>query len=93
MPLFVLTATDKPNTAELRLATRPAHVDYVRGSGRVKIGGPLLDAAGEMAGSLLIIEADDLAACEAFIADDPYVKAGLFEHTDLRAFKLTLGSL
>lgn len=93
MPLFVLTATDKPNALDLRTATRPAHVDYVRGSGRVKIGGPLLDAAGEMTGSMLVIEADDLAAAEAFVANDPYVKAGLFERAELRPFKLTLGSL
>lgn len=93
MPLFVLTATDKPNALELRVATRSAHVDYVRGSGLVKIGGPLLDAAGEMTGSMLLIEADDLAAAEAFVANDPYVKAGLFERSELRPFKLTLGSL
>lgn len=93
MPLFLLTATDKPDALEIRLAARPAHVDYVRGSGLVKIGGPLLDAAGEMAGSMLLIEVADLAAAEAFVAADPYAKAGLFEKVELRPFKLTLGSL
>ena len=48
MPHFVLTATDKPNALELRMATRQAHLDYVRGSDLVKLGGPLLDAAGEI---------------------------------------------
>lgn len=93
MPLFVLMATDRPNALEIRLATRQAHIDYVRGSGLVKIGGPLLDAAGEMTGSMLLIEAEDLAAAEAFAAADPYVLAGLFETVELRPFKLTLGSL
>jgi uncharacterized protein YciI len=86
-------ATDRPNALEIRLATRQAHIDYVRGSGLVKIGGPLLDAAGEMTGSMLLIEAEDLAAAEAFAAADPYVLAGLFETVELRPFKLTLGSL
>ena len=93
MPHFVLTATDKPNALETRLATRQAHIDYVRGSGLVKVGGPLLDAAGEMIGSLLIIEAADLAAARAFADADPYALAGLFERVELRPFKLTLGSL
>ena len=93
MPLFLLTATDTPNALETRVATRQAHVDYIRGSGLVKIGGPLLDAAGEMAGSMLLIETEDLAAAEAFAAADPYALAGLFEKVELRPFKLTLGSL
>lgn len=93
MPHFVLTATDKPNALELRMATRQAHLDYVRGSDLVKLGGPLLDAAGEMSGSLLVLEAADLAAAEAFAAADPYAVAGLFEKVELRPFKLTLGSL
>lgn len=93
MPHFVLTATDKPNALELRMATRQAHLDYVRGSDLVKLGGPLLDAAGEMSGSMLVLEAADLAAAEAFAAADPYAVAGLFEKVELRPFKLTLGSL
>ena len=93
MPHFVLTATDRPNALELRMATRQAHLDYVRGSDLVKLGGPLLDAAGEMSGSMLVIEAADLAEAEAFAAADPYAVAGLFEKVELRPFKLTLGSL
>ena len=40
-----------------------------------------------MAGSLIIVEADDLAAAEAFNAADPYAKAGLFERVEIRAFR------
>ncbi|HKR88354.1 MAG TPA: YciI family protein [Phenylobacterium sp.] len=93
MPLFILIATDKPNALELRVATRQAHIDYVRDSGLVKIAGPLLDDAGGMAGSMLLIEAEDLAAAQAFAAADPYALAGLFEKVELRPFKLTLGGL
>lgn len=93
MPHFLLVATDKPNGLELRMATRQAHLDYVRSSSLVKIGGPLLDEAGEMAGSMLVLEAEDLAAAQAFAAADPYAVAGLFEKVELRPFKLTLGSL
>ena len=93
MPHFLLIATDKPNALELRMATRQAHLDYVRGSSLVKIGGPMLNDAGEMAGSMLVLEAEDLAAAQTFAAADPYAVAGLFEKVELRPFKLTLGSL
>jgi uncharacterized protein YciI len=93
MPLFVLTCLDKPNALEQRLGAREAHVAYVRGSGACKVGGPFLDEAGEMVGSMLIIEAADLAAAKAFAAADPYRAAGVFESVDVRPFKLTLGSL
>ncbi len=49
--LFVLTATDKPNALELRMATRPAHFEYAKETGAIRLGGPFLDAAGEMAGA------------------------------------------
>ena len=59
----------------------------------LKLGGPFLDEAGEMAGSLLIIEAADLAAAEAFAEGDPYNAAGLYERREVRPWKLTAGSL
>ncbi|MET0294605.1 MAG: YciI family protein [Phenylobacterium sp.] len=94
MPLFVAVCVDKPNSLELRMATRQAHFDYLRQRpGVLKLGGPFLDEAGGMNGSLIIFEADDLAAAEAFNRDDPYVKAGLFERVEVRPFKLTAGAI
>jgi uncharacterized protein YciI len=94
MPLFALFCADKPNSLELRMATREAHLAYVRGfSDRMKLGGPMLNEAGEMAGSIIFMEADDIATVRAFNADDPYTKAGLFARVDITAFKPTLGKL
>jgi len=93
VPLFVLTCIDKPGALDQRMAAREAHLAYVRGSSVAKLGGPLLDEAGGMAGSMLIIEADDLAAAKAFSAADPYLTAGVFESVDVRPFKVTLGGL
>jgi uncharacterized protein len=87
--LFVIAAFDKPDSLELRTATRPAHVDYLQKTGVVKLGGPFLDDKGEMIGSLLIIEAPDIASARDWQANDPYVKAGLFAHADLRPWKAT----
>jgi uncharacterized protein len=87
--LFVIIARDKQDSLALRLATRPAHFDYVQTTGAVKLGGPFLDENGEMTGSLLIIEAPDLAAAREWQADDPYAKAGLFAQADLQPWKAT----
>lgn len=87
--LFVLTAIDKPGSLELRMATRDAHFAFIRDSGVLKLGGPFLDANGNMAGSLIIFEADDLAAAKAWHAKDPYVKAGVFAQSDIRPWKMT----
>jgi uncharacterized protein YciI len=87
--LFVITARDKPDSLALRMATRPAHFDYVQKTGAVKLGGPFLDEKGEMIGSLLIIEAPDLAAAREWQANDPYAEAGLFAQTDLQSWKAT----
>ena len=94
MPLFALFCVDKPNSLELRMATREAHLAYAGGfRDRLKLGGPMLDEAGEMAGSIIFLEAEDLAAARAFSAEDPYNKAGLFQRVDITAFRPTLGKL
>jgi len=93
MPLFVVTAIDKENSLPLRLATREAHFAYAKETNVIKIGGPFLSAKEEMAGSLIIFEAADLAAAKAWHASDPYVKAGLFAHSEVRPWKLTFNRI
>jgi uncharacterized protein YciI len=61
--------------------------------GVVKRGGPFLTAAegGDPRGSMVIVEAADLAAAEAFAAGDPFAKAGLFETVKIEPWRATLG--
>jgi len=94
MTLYVISWTDKPDSLPLRMATREAHLAYAKTLGeRVKLGGPFLDEAGQMAGSLIIIEADSLDEARALHAEDPYAKAGLFERSDVRPYRITLNGL
>jgi hypothetical protein len=94
MGLYVLVCNDKPDSLELRLANREDHLAYARGfADRLKVAGPLLDEAGNMAGSLLILEAESLEDARAFNLDDPYQKAGLFASVQVTAFKATIGGL
>lgn len=87
--LFVVTALDKPDSLSLRLSVRDAHLAYARETGRMKLGGPFLDAEGQMCGSLMIVEAPDLETVRTWNGQDPYAKAGLFASVDIRPWKPT----
>jgi uncharacterized protein YciI len=80
MPLFALVGHDGPRGSELRPIHRPAHLDNLRPlvrAGRVRFAGPLLEG-GSPVGSLVLFEAEDLAAARSFAASDPYVVHGVF---------------
>ena len=94
MAMFVLMCVDYPGALERRMTAREAHLAYVgERLAMVKAAGPLLDDAGQMAGSMFIIEAPDKAAVEAFSAADPYRLANVFERVEVRAWKVTVGAL
>ena len=94
MPTFVLTCIDHPDALERRMAARTAHLAYVaEHRSLVKLAGPLLGAGGEMAGSMFIMEAEAVAEVEAFAAADPYRQANVFERTEIRPFKITVGAI
>ncbi len=89
--LIALIAHDKPGALHTRMDNRDAHLAYIEASGVVSQAGPLLDDAGQMAGSLVILEVDDMAAAKDWAANDPYAKAGLFEQVDLITWKKVIG--
>lgn len=94
MALFVLICLDKPNSLDLRMATRPAHLAYAGTfSDKVKLGGPILDDKGDMAGSLIIMDGENEDVARAFNRDDPYSLAGLFQSVQVLPFRATVGSL
>lgn len=85
--LFALLCKDKPGHLQVRLDNRPAHVEFLNGlnaKGALGFAGPFLDEEGKPNGSLVVIEAADLAAAQALAAADPYAKAGLFESVDIK---------
>ncbi len=87
--LFAVTAIDKPNALELRMSVRQAHFDYLEKTKAVHLGGPFFDDAQNMCGSLMFVEADDLAALQQWLAEEPYTQAGLFQSVDIRPWKAT----
>jgi len=86
--LFLVHTWDKPGALDIRMANRDAHIAWLKAAGNsVKAAGPWLNEAGDMAGSLLIIEAQDRATLDAWLAEDPYQSAGLFVRVEIAPYR------
>jgi hypothetical protein len=92
---FSVWATDNPGSHAERQRVRDAHRARLRDPGghavRVALGGPTLDEAGAMNGTLLVVEAEDINAVRRFVADDPYVAAGVYASVEIRPWAWGLG--
>lgn len=85
--LFAVLCTDKPNALQVRMDTRPAHLDFLNdlnAKGVLGFAGPFLDAAGKPDGSLVVIRAETADEAGAIAAADPYATAGLFSKVEIR---------
>ena len=94
MPYFCIHAFDHPNRLEDRKRLRDSHRARLRQHDHpvvVRIGGPLLDDAGQMIGTMLVIEAETKAQVEAYLAGDPYLPEGLFRAVTITGFNWGLG--
>jgi len=86
--LFAIHMIDHDDSAELRAATSADHMAFVgQHLDAMFLGGPLQADDGKTSvGSLIIMDFPDRAAAEAFIAQEPYNKAGVFASVTIRAF-------
>lgn len=89
--LYVICCTDKADHLQVRMDNRPAHVEYLKSFGaKLFAAGPTLNEAGDMNGSVVILDLDSRSDAEAFAAGDPYAKAGLFCAVTINAWKKVL---
>ena len=86
---FFIFCDDKPGHADVRKANREAHLAYLEGfrDQVVAVGPTLTDDEGGMNGSVLLMDFPDRAAVDAFLAGDPYGRAGLFDSVTVRPWK------
>ena len=94
MPQFLINARDKANALELRMANRPAHLEWASAhKDMILMAGPVFaDDGNTFAGSTFVIECASLREAEAWAAEDPYAQAGLFETVEIRPFMWLLGN-
>ncbi len=86
-----LICHDKPGALQTRLDNRAAHLAHIESTGVVEMAGPFLDQAGQMTGSLIVLQVDDLAAAKAWAEADPYAMAGLFQSVTITEWKKVIG--
>jgi len=84
--LIAIMCIDKPNHLEKRMSVRPDHLAWLKENlPDGEYVGPLFDDDGEtFKGSLYILDFEDIAAARAWIANEPYYKADLFESVIMR---------
>lgn len=93
--LYAIWADDAEDAAARRAAARAAHLAYLdalQAKGRVILAGPRPradtsdTAAAGVRGSLIVVEFDTLAEAQAWAANDPYARAGVFAETRIEPF-------
>jgi uncharacterized protein YciI len=85
--LYVLICEDKPDSEALRKSVRDRHLEHLNAHD-VRYAGPMLaEDEATMIGSVIVVEAENRAAADAFAAADPYRDAGLFDRVTIRPFK------
>ena len=93
MPLFVVSCTDQEGTVEKRLATRPQHLarlEQLDLEGRLIVAGAMPkdrnDPQAGFYGSTIIVDFDSREALDAWLADEPFLKEGVYSHIDVKPF-------
>ncbi len=86
--IYMLRLLDKPDHAALRQRLRPLHKAYLAAvADRIAFAGPLTHDDGHtMIGSLLAIDFDSRDAAHAWLADEPFTRAGLYGSVEVQAF-------
>ena len=90
---FIIDTVDVEDGPVIRARVRNDHLTWLKNPSDITVmsAGPWLDDTDVMRGSVLIVKAPSRAALDAWLADDPYAKAGLMQSVTVRPFKLVIG--
>jgi uncharacterized protein YciI len=96
---YAIEGTDNADSLEKRKLVRAEHLARLQilgDAGRLLLAGPFPAIDSEdpgpagFSGSLIVAEFSDLAAAEAWAAQDPYIGAGVYRSVSVRPFKRVL---
>lgn len=77
---FVITAYDGENVLEKRMAVRPRHLEEMQKLiDHIVCAGGILDQAGKPKGSVLVMDFEDRAELDTYLAEEPYVVEGIWD--------------
>ncbi|GAA5189806.1 hypothetical protein GCM10023322_43350 [Rugosimonospora acidiphila] len=73
------------------MRTRDAHLalgDEMVAAGRMRYGGAILDASGNMTGSMLVLDMADRAEVDAWLAVEPYLTGDVWRRVEVLPFRV-----
>lgn len=80
---FLIKAYDGEGLLQKRMEVRPRHLENMgKVNGRVICAGGLLDDAGKMKGSVLVMEFEDRAALDQYLSSEPYISEHVWENVE-----------
>jgi uncharacterized protein YciI len=94
---FVIIARDGTDEGAVarRSEVRPLHLEGIRplvDQGHVPLGGAILDAEGQMVGSVMIVDFPTRQELDAWLAVDPYVTGGVWKEIEVHPYRAAVGS-
>ncbi len=88
---FIIKAWDGAGMLDRRMAVRPRHLEGMKKLGRrIICAGGLLDEAGKMKGSALVLDFPDRAALDAYLKEEPYVTEGVWQKIEVETMNVVL---
>jgi uncharacterized protein len=94
---FLVVARDGTDEGapERRQRARPSHLESIQplvDSRNVLVGGAILSDAGEMIGSMLLVDFHGKKDVDAWLAGDPYVTSGVWQAIEVTPFRTAVGA-
>jgi uncharacterized protein YciI len=94
---FLVMARDGTDegAVERRGRVRPTHLDSIRplvDRGNVLVGGAILNEAGDMVGSMVLVDFPERRDVDAWLEADPYVTQGVWREVEVTPFRVAVGA-
>lgn len=82
---FIIETNDYPDSFDLRAQWRARHYAYLLNhQSKLLASGGLKDNQGRICGGLIILDVAQRFDAEAFVKNDPFTQAGLFERVSIQ---------
>ena len=88
---FLVKAYDGEGMLDKRMEVRPRHLENMtKIRGKVICAGGLLDAAGRMKGSVLILDFADSDGLREYLESEPYIQSGVWQTVETEPMNVVL---
>ncbi|MCR5743524.1 MAG: YciI family protein [Lachnospiraceae bacterium] len=88
---FIVKAYDGEGMLEKRMEVRPRHLEGMNKlREHIVVAGGLLDEAGKMKGSMLVMDFDSRSELDDYIANEPYVLENVWQKIEVEVINVVL---